>query len=43
MRINKRTLFSSVAAAVITVAGIGHNAARLLATEIVADTLFPKR
>ena len=27
----------------ITVAGIGHNAARLLATEIVADTLFPKR
>lgn len=27
----------------ITVAGIGHNAARLLATQIVADTLFPKR
>src|SRR5690606_8348423 len=27
----------------ITVAGVGHNAARLLATEIVADTLFPKR
>lgn len=27
----------------ITVAGIGHNAARLLDTQIVADTLFPRR